>query len=55
MVSVLLKSIFNLLYISVQDIPEPPSRPDDLEYQEFRHYLAVTESGTREQDEEQVC
>ena len=41
--------------ISVQDIPEPLSRPDDSEYQEFRNYLAVTESATREQHEEQVC
>ena len=51
----LLKSMFDLLYISVQDIPEPPSRPDDSEYQEFRNFLAVTESGRHEQHEEQVC
>lgn len=43
------------MYISVQDIPEPLSRPDDSEYQEFRNYLAVTESTMREQHEEQVC
>jgi len=38
----------------VSDIPEPLSRPDDSEYQEFRNFLAVTESGTREQREEQA-
>lgn len=47
--------LYCLMYISVQDIPEPLSRPDDSEYQEFRNYLAVTESATREQHEEQVC
>lgn len=45
----------NLLYILVQDIPEPLSRPDDSEYQEFRNFLAVTETGTQEKEEEQVC
>lgn len=55
LVKTVLKSKFDLLYISVQDIPEPLSRPDDSEYQEFRNFLAVTESGTCEQREEQVC
>lgn len=40
--------------IFYQDIPEPVSRPDDSEYQEFRNYLAVTETGPQERDEGQV-
>ena len=39
----------------LQDIPAPLSRPDDSEYQEFRNFLAVTETGPQEKDEQQVC
>lgn len=35
-------------------IPEPVSRPDDSEYQEFRTFLAVKETGTQEKKEEQA-
>lgn len=35
-------------------IPEPVSRPDDSEYQEFRTFWAVKETGTQEKDDEQV-
>jgi len=38
----------------ISDIPEPVSRPDDSEYQEFRNYLAVTETGPQERDEGQA-
>lgn len=36
------------------NIPEPFSRPDDSEYQEFRNFLAVTETGNQEKDDEQA-
>ncbi|XP_068730212.1 TALPID3 protein-like isoform X1 [Montipora capricornis] len=38
----------------INDIPAPLSRPDDSEYQEFRNFLAVTETGPQEKDEQQV-
>ncbi|XP_044179361.1 TALPID3 protein-like isoform X2 [Acropora millepora] len=38
----------------VSDIPDPLSRPDDSDYQEFRNFLAVTETGSQEKDEEQA-
>lgn len=38
----------------VSNVPEPFSRPDDSEYQEFRNFLAVTETGDQEKDDEQT-
>lgn len=42
----------SLLHVS--NIPEPFSHPDDSEYQEFRNFMAVTETGDQERDEEQA-
>lgn len=47
-------SITRQFYVSQDCIPEPVSRPDDSEYQEFRTFLAVKETGTQEKKEEQV-
>lgn len=47
-------SITRQFYVLQDCIPEPVSRPDDSEYQEFRTFLAVKETGTQEKKEEQV-